>query len=87
MKVKFLTAVQHDGETYAEGDSADIAAPAAKQLIASGAAESPESAKERAKARAESEAAAKAAADADAQAIAEAAPSGEGEASGATSEG
>lgn len=82
MKVKFLTPVQHDGKDFAEGESADLPAPAAKQLIEVGAAESAESAKERAKARADAEATVKAAVDADAQAAADAAAAG-----GATSEG
>ena len=39
MRVKFLSTVQHDAKLYAEGDTADLPAEAAKPLVDSGAAE------------------------------------------------
>lgn len=38
MKVTILTPVEHDGKALQEGDTADLAPPAAKALIAAGAA-------------------------------------------------
>lgn len=59
MKVKFLSAVNHDGKSFAEGDGADLPNSAARELIACGAAEQfdPAAAKAAAKVDADAEAA------------------------------
>ena len=61
MKVKFLTPVQHDTQSYQAGESAELPGKAAKSLIDCGAAEQFDPAAEKLVAKAEAEAADKAA--------------------------
>ena len=67
-----LTPVQHNGDRYAEGDSIELSAKAARPLLEAGAIADPEAmdaeAAAQAQAEAEAQAAAKAAADASAPA-------------------
>lgn len=64
MKIKFLTPVQHDAQSYQIGETAELPGKAANSLIDCGAAEQVDLAAEKEAAKAEAQAKAKAEAEA-----------------------